>query len=134
MKKLVVTLTSAQFTNLAAVPHLLALAPGAGSCFFPMQLWVEIFNSTFPYLAGSNLSVYIGPVVNGNWVIEQDPSFLQGLTNLISLGMMPAGFESQVDTTQANNQPLYLGVQGADFAAGDGDVRVTLFYAVVALA
>lgn len=132
LQRRIVTLTPTQIKNLHATPILLIPAPGADKVTVLIATFAKlIFNTTRYTNAGaSSIEFNIGPVIDENGYVILPANFVtndrtsERVDQALSLTMIDEPFE--------NSPIMAYNPDAGEFATGDSDLVITLFYAFTA--
>lgn len=125
--------TTAEILALAVTPIQLLPTPGPNRILIPIGFSASFHAGVTPFLGGSQINFYIGPVANGNEYDGLVAALLTSAVDDVQNGP-PAVWTGNNDVA-ANlaNQPLLMKTAGAAFTAGNGSVDITVYYAVAPL-
>lgn len=126
------TIAPAAFMTLSTLPLLIIPAPGPAKVLVPISGAARIKFNTQAYTAGSIVTVAVGPAANQNFMNEYPAAIFKHAADWIGAGVGGVNL-NQDELANLADQPAYVTVEGADFATGDGNVIIVVFYAIANL-
>lgn len=129
--KNVVNVSSAQILTMYTTPVLLVPAQGTHKFIFVHDLFVEYARGTTSYSNGSGILLQYGSAGS-----DAGLTFMSSNISLLGAASDFAGdpapaFSTTGSLTDWLNQGIYAGTSVNNFTAGDGTLRIEVFYTVV---
>ena len=118
------------FKNLLASPVELVPAPGSGKFISLDRAYIYLAFGGAAYTGGSNLAIQYGNGAYNSDLLAIFPYNSTDITSVITDMIYRSPKNINNLTTIPTNQGLYLVVNGTDFATGDGDFYVHVWYKV----
>jgi hypothetical protein len=129
-----VTLTSPQLLGMKAAPVQLLPAPGAGKAYCVLATLSNYRFKTTPYTLGAGSDLYIQPIAPGSsglFFVAVNAGFLDQAADTMILGF---GEGLAQDLALYEDRPLTITEQApAAMTLGDGEVTITMYYAIIDL-
>lgn len=124
------TLSAAQILALSGTPITIVTTPGPGQVFALIGSIASLNFGTIAYTGASNLFVAIGNPAQQNWMEVMTNAGVKSAVSLIQqYNAAPVIRSNDVPANMAD-KPLVVCVDSTNFAAGDSQITLTVFYAV----
>lgn len=131
------TLTAAQIKALVATPVTIVPAPGIGNYILIYNAWCEYIFNTTPYTVSASEYIVLATadqITTGNgyqWAVTQAGLLDQASSQIIGFGgIVLSETVAPANLSDVSNQALVVSAS-TDPTAGNGTLRVTVYYAVV---
>lgn len=126
------TITAAQFKLLSGTPIQIVAAPGAGNVLVPIFCYALLTYNSVQYTSGGGAQVSV--LYSGSdYAMQFNPAVFNSNDNTYAFAYPTVLNTSGILTANMSNSPLFIGNNGANFAAGDSPVKFSIGYTVIAL-
>jgi hypothetical protein len=127
-----INISSAQILAMYATPVLIVPSPGANKFIFVHDAFVEYARGTTSYANGSGISFQYGNAgsdTSGTIFMSSNISIIGAASDFGGDPVTP--FSTFGSLSDWVNQGVYVGTSVNSFTAGDGTLRIEIFYTVV---